>query len=1171
MKTITIKTKLVLLFIVIKVIPLLLIAYIAYEGVKQLEEYVNTSTRSLFTENKEIITATADASIEDSIKNLDKKSQTSLEKVSYEMANNVANFLYERDKDILFLSKIPLTQEVLENFYETKNKEITEHGEYIYNDEKQIFEPKETQEVYKRESTTALLKDNEKEFNYIDPILFQTKILPLYKEVNFFDLQGNELYKVSSIKDEKTNVFESKNTYINSESYFKEAIDLKEGEIYVSDVIGEYVGTKVIGTFTKEKAKKAGIEFEPEKYGYAGVENPLGKRFEGIVRFITPVYKSNQKVGYVSLALDHRHIKEFINTSNPTGISSKQNIADASLGNYTFMWDYQGKSIVHPRDYSIVGYDKDTGKLALSWLSADIAEKFYASNKPIDEFLKNYPTFEDQGLHKKPNLKQLKEDGLVGLDCRYLNFAPQCQGWMQLTQHGGYGSFIINWSNVWKLTTAASIPYFTGKYKESPRGFGFIAIGANVDEFHAAANETKKNVDLILETQTSIMKDNLEQNSSQISLFIQKLLNELTVVTFIMIVFIILIALWISNYMTSKINNLLEATKKFANNDFDYRINVSSNDEIGNLEQSFNQMASEINSLILKQIELNEKLEDKVDEKSKELLDINKNLELVIEQRTKDLKHSLLKVQNSDQVKSTFLANMSHEIRTPLNAIIGFSEVLSSNSKIDDDSRKQALIVEDSAKSLLNIINDILDVSKIESGNFEINLSQTSLKDVSKNVFELFFNKAKNKQIVFSYNFDEQTPPCIMSDAIRVKQVLSNLISNSIKFTPNHGQIELNISVLEKSETNARIRFLVKDNGIGIASNNFDKIFETFVQADDQSNRKYEGTGLGLSICQHIIQSLNSSLKVESTVGEGSVFWFDLNFDICEDSLYLKPLEDISNENKNENENLAKAMLKGKILIAEDNILNQELIKYFLEELNLEYTMVANGLHAVEKFKEDKFAMILMDINMPILNGLEAFKIIREYEKENNLKPIFITAITANDIQEQKDKYLEYGMNEYLIKPLSFDVLKKLIFDVLSKNINEDIKENELEKPEVKEIKETEKIISAKKTIEVNFDKKHSMEQLGLDEATVDMLLDNFFLTLDFDILKLENAIASSKPESIIHAAHYLKSSAGNLAMREATLLLDKIEAEARNGKDIFDENEIEDLKYIFKRVKESI
>ena len=1145
MKNITIKTKLVLLFIVIKVIPLLLISYIAFEGVKQLEEYVNKSTRSLFNDNKEIIIATANASIEDSIKNLDKKSQTSLEKVSYEMAKNVSDFLYERDKDILFLSKLPLTQEVLESFYETKNKEITEHGEYLYNDEKQIFEPKDTQITYKRKSTTALLKDNEKEFNYIDPNLFKTKTLPLYKEINFFVLQGNELYKVSSIKKEKTNVFDSKNTYVNAESYFKEAIDLKEGEIYVSDVIGEYVGTKVIGTFTKEKAKNAGIEFEPEKYGYAGVENPLGKRFEGIVRFITPVFKNNQKIGYISLALDHRHLKEFINTSNPTGISSKQNIADASLGNYVFMWDYEGKSIVHPRDYSIVGYDKNTGKLALPWLSSDVAEKFYASNKPIDEFLKSYPTFEDQGLHKKPNLKQLKEDGLVGLDCKYLNFAPQCHGWMELTQHGGYGSFIINWSNVWKLTTAATIPYFTGKYKDSPRGFGFISIGANVDEFHAAANETKKNVDLILETQTSKMKNNLEENSLEISVFINNLLNELSVVTFIMIILIISIALWMSNYVTSKINNLIEGTKRFTNNDFSYRIEVSSNDEIGNLEQSFNQMASEINSLILKQIELNEKLEVKVDEKTKELLEINKNLELVIEQRTKDLKHSLLKSQNSDQVKSTFLANMSHEIRTPLNAIIGFSEVLSSNSKIDEESRKQAIIVEDSAKSLLNIINDILDVSKIESGNFEISLIQTSLKDISKSVFELYLSKSQNKQIVFSFDLDENIPSCVITDAFRIKQVLSNLISNSLKFTPNHGQIELRISVLEKSDYNARIRFSVKDNGIGIASNKFDKIFEPFVQADDRSNKKYEGTGLGLSICQHIVQSFNSSLKVESQVDAGSTFWFDLDFKICEDVASI-------------NNDLKKTDFKGNILVVEDNILNQELIKYFLEELKLDFTLVENGLDALDKFKENKYDLFLMNINTSGLKALETFKLLREYEKEDMLKPVFITALSINSLkEEEKEIYLEAGMNDYLLSPLSFEVFKKLILEVLDKRLDEDINKVEI-KPK-------------RKIIEVNFSKSETMKQLGLDEDTIDMLLANFFSTLDLNIQKLENAIDSSIAQDIVQASHYLKSSSVNLVMKEASLILENIEKDARNGKVTFEKNMIEDLKYIFKKIKESI
>jgi len=1160
-KNITIKTKLVLLFIIIKVIPLLFIAYIAYEGVKKLEEYVNESTRDLFIQNKEIIDNTANASIEDSIKFLDKTSQTSLEKVSYEMAKNVASFLYERDNDILFLSNLSVTQEVLENFYKSKMREVTEHGKYIYSNEKQQFIPISEQTAIKREITKAVLKDNEKEFNYIDPVSYKTKLIPLYKEINFFNLQGEELYKISTLNSKKTNIFNPLNTYVNAESYFKEAKKLQKGEIYVSDVIGEYVGSKVIGTFTKEKAKKAGIEFEPEKYGYAGVENPLGKRFEGIIRFITPVFEKDKKVGYVSLALDHRHLKEFMNTSNPTGVSSRQDIADASLGNYAFMWDYEGKNIVHPRDYSIVGYDKNTGKLAMSWLSSDIAEEFYASNKPINEFLEEYPLFQEQSLTKKPNLKQLKEDGLVGLDCRYLNFAPQCQGWMQLTKHGGYGSFIINWSNVWKLTTAATIPYFTGKYKDSPRGFGFVAIGASVDDFHAAANETKKNVDLILETQTNKMKESLEKNSFEITLFIESLINELTVVTFIMIVLIISIALWMSNYMTAKINNLLKGTKKFANNEFDYRIKISSNDEIGNLENSFNQMASEINLLILKQQELNEKLEDKVSEKTKELVDINQNLERVIEQRTKDLKQSLLKAQNSDKVKSTFLANMSHEVRTPLNAIIGFSELLSSNLEIDDESRKQALIVEESAKSLLGIINDILDISKIESGNFEIKLSETSLENVCQNVFELFLYKAKEKHIEFLYFFDKDIPSSVKADGVRIRQILANLINNSVKFTPNYGQIELKVSVLEKNHTTIRIRFLVKDSGIGIAKNNFKKIFEPFIQADGESNRQYEGTGLGLSICQHIAKLFNSQIKVESQVNEGSAFWFDVVFEMYKEKTDLQV---IGNKKIVQEKSIVSPLL-GKVLVAEDNRLNQELIKYFLQELKVDFLLVENGLEAIEAYKKESFSLVLMDINMPIKDGLEAFKAIREYEETNGITAVFVSAITANAIKGEREKFLALGMNEYLTKPLSFEVLKNLIVKILSKENSPKVAK--VAKVEIKETKKTEET----QKLKFDFKKQDTMTQLGLDESTVDMLLDNFFLTLNQDIQNLEEAINSNNYEKIVHFAHYLKSSCGNLVMKEAELILNNIEQRAKKEKVYIEENEIKQLKDIFENIRTNL
>jgi len=1152
MKNMKIKVKLIFIFIIMKIIPLLAISYIAYDGVMKLELYLNNSTKLLFNQSKDIIQNTANLSIEDSIKNLDKKSQELLEKISYEIANKVSEFLYERDKDILLLSKLELNQKTLENFFDAKNKNITIHGDYYYDDKSNEYKTDDQLKKEIRTNTKANLKDNEKEFNYIDPVDFGVKSIPIYKELSYFDLSGKEIYKVSSINPNKLDLSNKKNTYVNSESYFEEISKLKENEIYVSDVIGEYVGSNVIGTFTKEKAKKAGIEFEPEKYGYAGIENPLGKRFEGILRFITPVYKDNKKVGYVSMALDHRHIREFTDTSNPTGSSVKQNISDARLGNYAFMWDYEGKNISHPRDYSIVGYDKNTGQRVMPWLSADLAEKFYASNKDINEFLKDYPTFEEQSLSKKPNLKQLKELGVIPLDCRYLNFAPQCEGWMQLTKNGGYGSFVINWSNVWKLSTAATIPYYTGKYANTKRGFGFVSIGASVDDFHAAANKTKEDVLNILNNQTKSMETIVNANQYEIKDFINILVNELTLITLTLVLIIIFIAVWMSDYIISKINNLIVGTKKFANNELDYRIKVTSEDEIGELENSFNNMAKEINTLISTQRELNEHLEDKVDEKTKELLQINENLEKEVENRTESLKEALLKAQNSDKVKSTFLANMSHEIRTPLNSIIGFSELLTNNSDIDESAKKYSSIIEESAKSLLTIINDILDISKIESGNFDINIKQMNIHEVCRNVFELFSNKADDKKITFTFNINKDIPTCLLSDGIRIRQVLSNLISNAIKFTNENGEIDFKVSFIQEKNNLIKLRFLVKDSGIGIPSTKLANIFEPFIQVDNESNRKYEGTGLGLSISSHIIKLLGSKIEILSEIDAGSSFWFDLELKTCNASMNLI---------QEEEQIVFNDKYSGEILVAEDNTLNQELIKYILESLGLNYKIVANGKDAINEYKNGAYNLILMDINMPIVDGIESFNQIREYEKSNNLVNIPIIALTANVIKGDKEKFLNLGMNGYLTKPIDMKELKNIFAVYLSSN-------NEIKNLEIN----TNKLSNIPKNIEViedeiivNFNKNDAINQLGLDEITIDMLLDNFFLTLENDVKNLQDAIDSKDSEKIVHAAHYLKGSCANFVMKEAVDILQEIESEGKKGKTQFN---LKRLNFIFEKIR---
>ena len=849
MKNLSIKVKLIALFVLIKIIPLLIISFIAFMGVQKLDEYFLDSTEKLFLDNKKIIKETADNAINDSIKALDKKSQLFLERISYEIANNVANFLYERDSDILFLSKIQMNQEILENFYKSKSREIIIHDDYFYDDKTNNWITNEELKSVNREIKVAELKDNEKEFNFIDPLNIKKRVIPIYKEIAYFDLKGKEQYKISQINNELVDVSLQKNTYINSEKYFSQIENLKEGEIYVSDVIGEYVGSKVIGKFTKEKAEKANIDFKPEDYGYAGKENPVGKRFEGIVRFITPVFKNNEKVGYVSLALDHTHIMQFTETSDPTSINPKQNITDASLGNYAFIWDYEGKSIAHPRHYSIVGYDKTTGERVMPWLSSDVAEKYYNSNQEINDFLENYPVFENQSLEKKPNLKQVKEDGFLGLDCRYLNFAPQCQGWMQLTQNGGYGSFVINWSNVWKLTTAATIPYYTGKYANSKRGFGFVAIGANLDEFHSAANKTKENVDQILNIQTQSMYASLSQNAKEIDKFVRNLLNELTIVTFIMIVLIIVIALLMSNYISSKIENLLLGTKKFSNQEFDYRIKVSSNDEIGQLEKSFNEMALKIDDLIKYEKTLNENLERKVEEEV-----------------AKRREHEQLLIQQSKLASmGEMIGNIAHQWRQPLNALglilqnIKFSYDM---EELDDEFMDKSI---EKANSITTKMSTTID----DFRNFYVpNKSKELfiLDEAIERTISLIDSTYKNYEIELIKN-NQCKDIRIFGYEGEFSQVILNILTNA-KDALIENCVENKKVIIDVSQENNFINISIKDNAKGISLEIIDKIFEPYFSTKEEG----KGSGIGLYMSKTIIENNMDGKIVVNNIENGVEF-----------------------------------------------------------------------------------------------------------------------------------------------------------------------------------------------------------------------------------------------------------------------------------------------------------
>lgn len=387
------------------------------------------------------------------------------------------------------------------------------------------------------------------------------------------------------------------------------------------------------------------------------------------------------------------------------------------------------------------------------------------------------------------------------------------------------------------------------------------------------------------------------------------------------------------------------------------------------------------------------------------------------------LRIALDEAKEANAAKSQFLANMSHEIRTPLNAIIGFSEILS-QSYLSKSEKEQAKIIHKSGISLLDIINDILDFSKIESGQFELFEESNELKLLSQDVTNLFEIKAKEKNIKLNIQIDEKIPNYLIFDSIKLRQVLLNLISNAIKFTPENGNILFKIDVLEQSQKNVKIYFEVKDSGIGIPKNKQVSVFEAFTQADGSVSKKFGGTGLGLTIVSKIVNLMGSKIQLESTEGKGSKFYFVVDFKIGEE---IPKYLDIEYEKQ------LSTKLSGNILVAEDNPINIMLVEELLHKLSLKADYANNGNEVFDMFKDKDYDIILMDVNMPESDGVTATIKIRDYENQNSKKAIPIIALTANVMKGDRERFLDAGMNEHLGKPINFEELKMILRKYLTK------------------------------------------------------------------------------------------------------------------------------------------
>lgn len=369
------------------------------------------------------------------------------------------------------------------------------------------------------------------------------------------------------------------------------------------------------------------------------------------------------------------------------------------------------------------------------------------------------------------------------------------------------------------------------------------------------------------------------------------------------------------------------------------------------------------------------------------------------------------KAQEASKTKEMFLANMSHEIRTPLNVILGMTRLI---MKEDLNERLSEYVKHSqyAANHLLSIINDILDLSKIEFGEMNLQLNQFNLYTLSNAIESIFTPNAEEKGLMFKYHISNEISECLIGDDVRIRQVLINLIGNSIKFT-DAGYVSLNVMLKEDLDESQRISFEIKDTGIGMSEEFMNQIFDKFSQEANQANRKYAGTGLGMTICRDLLTLMDSELQIHSEKEIGTIISFEILF----------------SKSKIENSTLKRIdfelidLTGVKVLLVEDNKINRLIAGKALEMLGTTYVEAINGIEAIEILKNESFDLILMDIQMPEMDGVEATKWIRN--QMNISTPI--VALTANVFRQDIDSYLEIGMNDYIIKPFDEeDFLKKI-------------------------------------------------------------------------------------------------------------------------------------------------
>ncbi len=572
----------------------------------------------------------------------------------------------------------------------------------------------------------------------------------------------------------------------------------------------------------------------------------------------------------------------------------------------------------------------------------------------------------------------------------------------------------------------------------------------------------------------------------------------------IFIIIFVIVSLAATLYIVSKslikpLELLNKNAKLIGNGNLDKEIDIKNKDEIGELADSFNLMIQ--------------------------------NLKIYMEK---------------NNAKNIFVANMSHEIRTPLNGILGFLHLLET-TELNQEQKDYLNEIKNSSEILLITLNDILDFSKAEANKIILEQVSFNLKDLIKNL-SVYAKSNKNSNVEIISDYDENIPENVIGDNIRLYQVLLNLLNNAKKFTEK-GYIKISAEVTEKDNDNLKILFKVSDTGIGIPEEKRQKVFEEFIQADKSTTRKYGGTGLGLAICNKIITLMGGELKLESEVGKGSTFYFTVPFNVD------------NNFENGEYDNTSEEIIEksAKILVAEDNITNQKLIKKLLNKLSLECDIASDGKEAFDLFMKNKYNLILLDCQMPTMDGYEAAMEIRKQEQKYNLEPISILALTASAFESDKEKCLFYGMNDIITKPIKMEDLVHKLNKYIKTNKNTEKLVNKDKITEVKENETTEKIFLDKEKIV-----SAVANEMGFDKEDVVDLVETFFNDFIKQKSMLKSAMEENDYAKVNEIVHSIAGASANLRIDEIsvpartlnTLLKDKdsyLESELIRAKELLD------------------